>query len=437
MTLDNIRPLLGILVSAFDMILLMVYLNIVFGKTNLKSTKIVYITSFIAIHIIWYALSKLFDLWFVNIMFSFLGVFTLTLLYNSKIVTKIFAILSIQVFGMIAEVLSYGIIHVTARKEFEVLDYGMRFYAMLLSKLILFILIILVSFIVRRNSMIVRFKDVVCLIITPLISFITIIAITFEMGVTEAVSWFTICFIITGIMIINLIVYHLLENIIEATEIREKQSRMESQFAFQEQKYEQTSQSFKKISAIIHDTNKHLIYLRECFERDEKTEAISYINTAVDNMEKSYKRFNTGHLVVDALVSNAYNTAVTNSVNFKSDINIDKDRINIERYDLSVAFGNLLDNAIEACKKVSNLDDRYIRVSIFTSESALVINIVNSKKSSLTKADLKSDKADKLLHGYGLGNVGAIAEKYGGTFISKNNESSFEATVVLPLRDEN
>ena len=174
---------------------------------------------------------------------------------------------------------------------------------------------------------------------------------------------------ILGILVINFIVYYLLNNIIQANEIREKQTQLETQFMFQEKKYEQTSMSFKSISSIIHDTNKHLVYLRECAVQQSYKEAIDYIDKAIDNVKKSYKKVNTGYLVIDALVSNAFNTAEANKIRFKTDISIDKSKINIERYDLSVALGNLLDNAIEACKKIRNLDDRYICL-LYTSDAA-------------------------------------------------------------------
>jgi len=135
------------------------------------------------------------------------------------------------------------------------------------------------------------------------------------------------------------------------------------------------------------------------------------------------------------LVSNAFNTAAANNITFKTDIRIDNSKINIERYDLSVTLGNLLDNAVEACKKISNPDDKYIHVSLFTSDTALIVNIVNAKCANTSKSESKIDKLDTVLHGYGLGNVSAIAEKYGGTFSVESSESSFGATAILPLRD--
>lgn len=157
-------------------------------------------------------------------------------------------------------------------------------------------------------------------------------------------------------------------------------------------------------------SNKHLVYLNECIEHQEYDGAKHYISTAIKHINKSYKRINTGFLLVDALVSNSLNISESNNITFKSDIKIEKERIKVERYDFCVALGNLPDNAVEAARKVINPDDRYISVSIVTGDNSMVIHIENSAE-RMVGNDFKTDKKDKLLHGYGISNVMAISEK--------------------------
>ncbi|MCD7730096.1 MAG: ATP-binding protein [Oscillospiraceae bacterium] len=179
-------------------------------------------------------------------------------------------------------------------------------------------------------------------------------------------------------------------------------------------------------------SNKHLVYLNECIEHQEYDGAKHYISTAIKHINKSYKRINTGFLLVDALVSNSLNISESNNITFKSDIKIEKERIKVERYDFCVALGNLPDNAVEAARKVINPDDRYISVSIVTGDNSMVIHIENSAE-RMVGNDFKTDKKDKLLHGYGISNVMAISEKYGGVFTIEHRESSCEATLIFPL----
>lgn len=426
---EMVQTILAVLGTVFDMFTTMLFYKTCLGNKNIRVNKVLFYVIFALAFGIGMALSQFgYAGLFYSIM-SFAIFFGLTLLYKSKWIIRVFSALSNIVFGMISELISYGIIISTMENTSEE---NLQYYSLLLSKLIIFVITVIVTLIIKKNTQIVKFKDYLCFIITPLISIATIITISFEFDTGEPNATAGICFAAAGLMIINIIVYYLLENIIDATEIREKQARMEQQFAFQEQKYEQASQSFRSISSVIHDTNKHLVYLNECVERREFDEAKHYIGTAIEHIDKSYKRINTGFLPIDALVSNSLNISEANNITFKSDIKIEKERICIERYDLCVALGNLLDNAVEACKKVSNPDDRIISVSIVTGDNSMVIHIENSAE-RMKEIDFKTDKKDKLLHGYGISNVTAISEKYGGVFTIERRESSCEATLIFPI----
>lgn len=434
---ETIQLIFTIAASVFDMIISIIFFEIVLkNRKNWVSTPIYYLFYIGISTVIWFVRIPN-STWLGNILISLLELFLLTVLYESKHIVRIFSSISLMVFSMISEVAANSVLMgIRSIYKSETFESDMYLYAVMLSKLIKFIMVLIILLILKRNAVRADFKDYLCMIIVPFLSIFIIIAITIESKGTIVNAGFTTNTAILGILVINFIVYYLLNNIIQANEIKQKQSRMETQFMFQEKKYEQTSMSFKSISGILHDTNKHLVYLRECVIQKDYSEAIEYIDKAINNLSDSYKRINTGHLVIDALVSNAYNNAEIKNINFRTDIKIDKSKINIERYDLSVVLGNLLDNAIEACTKISNIDDRFIKVNIFTNETALVINILNSAVGENAFTKFKSDKSNKILHGYGLSNVNLIAEKYGGSFITERKESKFEATVILPYANE-
>lgn len=426
---DTIQIILAVLGTVFDMFTTILFFKTCLGNKNIRVNKFLFYAIFVLVFSVDLALSQ-FGLaglfYMIKSGIIFIG---LTILYRSKWLTRIFTALSYLTFSMISELISYGIIISTLPNT---LEQSQQNYSIMLSKLITFAFTVAITLIVRKNTQIVKFKDYLCFIIIPLISIATIITISLEFDTGEPNATIGICFAAAGLMIINIIVYYLLENIIDATEIRQKQARMEQQFAFQEQKYEQVSQSFRNIRSVIHDTNKHLVYLNECIERCEIDEAKRYIGIAIEHIDKSYKRINTGYLPIDALVSNTLNIADANNITLKIDINIEKERICIERYDLCVSLGNLLDNAIEACQKISNPDDRIISVSIVTGDNAMVIHIENAAE-RIKKTDFKTDKNDKLLHGCGISNVNTISEKYGGVFTIERKESSCEASLIFPL----
>lgn len=424
---EIIENVLAILATIFDMVILMVFYKTCMG--SIRVNKLVFYPLYIVAFAVLMMLSQINVFGLFQMVKSFVIFFMLSFIYKSKCVTRIFSSLSYLAFSMLSELISYGVIIATMKNTS---NENLQNYSLMLSKLILFVVVVTVKLIINKNTQIVSFKEYICFIITPMISIITLIVISMEFDTGKPNATMGICFAATGLTVINIIVYYLLENIIEANEIKERQSRIEQQFEYQEKKYEQISQAFKSINSVIHDTNKHLVYLRECIEHDDYDEAKRYIGVAKENIEKSYKRINTGYLPIDSLVSNAINLAETSGTKFKSDIRIEKERITIERYDLCVALGNLLDNAVEACKKVSNAEDKNIAVSVITTDTALVIDIENSAE-RMENPNFKTTKENEIFHGYGISNVRTISEKYGGVFTIERNEASCEAVLILPI----
>ncbi|MCM1523639.1 MAG: GHKL domain-containing protein [Ruminococcus sp.] len=430
MTNGTFMTVWGLLSNIFDMLVTMMFFGSCMGKENIRFSKR---THYILTFVIYFAYV------YVNNLGTYLNnapaanaavsaaVFLLiSLLYRAKWLLRFFAVLSYLFFCMMSEVICYGLLEGWASdmSEYEILTAGAN-----ISTVLVFFIALTVSVIIKGNRGRLSIKDCLSFSITPVISIITLVMISIEDGVPRVSL--TVCIAAVGLAVINLIIFFLLESVTEAAEIRERQGRMEQQFEFQERKYEQASLSFKSISGVIHDTNKHLIYLRECLDKGEYEEAKRYIDKAGERLESSYKRINTGYLPVDALVSSALNAAEAEGIVFKSDIKIEKERITAERYDLCVALGNLLDNAVEACRRVTDLQGRYISLSVVTADSSLVINIENSSPRK-DGEDFKTDKTDRRLHGYGLGNVNAIAEKYGGVFTIERRAVSCEATLILP-----
>lgn len=112
----------------------------------------------------------------------------------------------------------------------------------------------------------------------------------------------------------------------------------------------------------------------------------------------------------------------------------DTDDIPIKPYDLCSILGNLLDNAIEACKKIENLDKRFIQLQIKRQKDMLIINVENS-----FNGEYKLNEDHKFLtiksgegHGFGLRRVERVANKCRGHIQIQPEKALFRVTVFLP-----
>ncbi len=104
--------------------------------------------------------------------------------------------------------------------------------------------------------------------------------------------------------------------------------------------------------------------------------------------------------------------------------------------DIYVLFGNIMDNAMEAVKKVEG--ERIIGVNIQTvNQNFLVINVYNRYVGEIELADNLpvTTKKDTRWHGYGLKSIQYTVEKYGGEMAIKTNDGIFTLSIIFPLNE--
>ena len=95
-------------------------------------------------------------------------------------------------------------------------------------------------------------------------------------------------------------------------------------------------------------------------------------------------------------------------------------------------FGNLLDNALEACEQIKE-GERWIHIKMKKKNQLLYIEIVNAVKNTGIQIDenFVSTKKDGVLHGYGMKNIRDIVEQYNGMFQCKSQEDRFEVVITI------
>ena len=92
----------------------------------------------------------------------------------------------------------------------------------------------------------------------------------------------------------------------------------------------------------------------------------------------------------------------------------------MDELDLYTLFGNALDNAIEANRKISNVHERWISVQIQNKKGILLVEIVNPYEGSLVYDSNHmpvTSKQDTGSHGFGTKSMKNIVEHYGGQMV--------------------
>lgn len=181
-----------------------------------------------------------------------------------------------------------------------------------------------------------------------------------------------------------------------------------------------------------HDMKNHLEILSRLIEGRETALAVKYISDMKDGMQNRGKQIiETGNPIIDAILSEKIHTAREQGISVKDEIFISKG-IGIDSLDGCILFGNIMDNAIEACVKIPSEEERKIRIKMTSKADMLICRFTNTiHKEILIDKNLKTTKDNAEMHGIGVKNIKKSAEKYGGTVSFEKKEGEFEVSFVL------
>ena len=185
----------------------------------------------------------------------------------------------------------------------------------------------------------------------------------------------------------------------------------------------------KKIRAVKHDFNNHIIALDSLFEQDDREKILEYLHDLKQSVSARGEYSQSGVTILDSILNYKISDAVFFGINVELDIIIPS-TLPVKDYDMLIILGNLLDNAIEACQSLEN-GDRFINIQIKYNKNCLLIRIINNYKTENLKPSLLTTKLDKDNHGIGLEQVRKTVDKHDGNFEINICPDAFEATVLL------
>ncbi|MBD5548751.1 MAG: GHKL domain-containing protein [Lachnospiraceae bacterium] len=206
-----------------------------------------------------------------------------------------------------------------------------------------------------------------------------------------------------------------------------------------QERMEEVEQFYDGIRRMKHEMKNHLTNIRGLYESGSFGEMEQYLKKMDGSMDVFELAVRTGNPVTDVIVNDRQKAAEKQGVQFRSAFIYPKsERYNA--YDIGIIINNLLQNALEACGRMSS-GDRYVSISSRQKKKFFLIEVRNSYEGEIvmdTDTDLpvstKGDGTSGFLHGMGLSNVKREAEKYMGDVDIKIKKNEFSVTVLLQER---
>jgi sensor histidine kinase YesM len=236
------------------------------------------------------------------------------------------------------------------------------------------------------------------------------------------------------LLAINYVIFEVYDWISRDAELREQNRLYAQQLELCSQQAEERETLYLEIRRIRHDLKKHLSGLLGMVQTGQINDAEKYIMQLLDVGvgARPGEVSHSGNIIVDSLINNAYALAQKDNIHFNINVLVPA-TIPFENGHLAVILGNLMENALEACKELP-AEQRFISLDISYAKEVFQISIKNSYQKKRKKdifGRYLTTKDDTIYHGLGLSSINHAIANYQGQMeiVDENNE--FQVTVVM------
>ena len=210
---------------------------------------------------------------------------------------------------------------------------------------------------------------------------------------------------------------------------QEKSGQYHSQIAV----YKMLTEQYRQSERLRHDMKNHIIALSGLVRNEEWEKIDDYLKN-MEGIVLDTGGDMTGNKAVDALLYQKRQRAKEGNIQWECDVQIPKECC-INEFDLCVLFGNLLDNALNACERMQRGEGRFIHIQAKTVKKCFLLEVKNSMDRTEKYTDGSTSKEDSREHGIGLLNVGDVVNKYHGVVNMEAEDGIFVISILMPMND--
>lgn len=377
----------------------------------------------------------------LSYLFYDLGTFTILFIYlyfakQGSIPQKIFGVMMVWVIACCSSIAGASLVSLFTKTSISHSALHQNF-SRLLSIIIIKMMQVMIFYILskkrtelldlKRNPMIV----LCCATVMDFVCIILVYSIVYESNEQQSQFLLLLALGLLFLMIVIFLMYELF--------IREEYLNID--LSTKLQRIELESHFFMEIDAMYtdmrtwrHEYKNNLTALRALAEHGDMVKMLAYIDSIAIEPERNLITLQTGNLVLDAVVSSKLWLAKARAIDVSVQAVYPESNL-IEDNDLCAIAGNLLDNAIEACDRMT--DDskkKFITFSLLVMGKNLLLSICNSFNDELKReGDRYLTLKDGHFHGMGIPHVDSIVSKYQGHVIREQKMGIFETHIMLPL----
>lgn len=238
-----------------------------------------------------------------------------------------------------------------------------------------------------------------------------------------------------GMLLVFCLGFVLWKDIIEAYQLKiffeNEKHQLTRQIEIQKVHYLELTNKIEYTIRLKHDQRHHLRILSSLLQNQEINKAQKYLaDYSIHNLDKE-RTLLCENLIIDAILQFYNKLCEQHKINFTVKLDIPVE-VTVSDTDLSLIFGNLLENAYDACME-DTIHNPSIKINGKLKDDKLLIRIENTYNGFI---NIKANKYLSTKHnGFGIGieSVKAIIKNYDGIFDIERTNQFFIVSVIIPL----
>lgn len=231
---------------------------------------------------------------------------------------------------------------------------------------------------------------------------------------------------------IGALIFILLEYLLQRIVKREEDKTIIYQNKLMKQQMDEIENIYMTMRGWRHDYHNHIQSLKGYLSLNKVEQMKNYLNELETDLDSIDTLYHSGNLQLDSILNAKLAIAEKGQIRIHCDASIPP-QLHVSDLDLCVILGNLLDNAIESCRKIKDPDERFIRVYIGILKKQLYISITNATSETVKQRTDYYFTTKRGDHGHGLKRVDQVVKKYDGYLNRQNEPGIFATEIVLPL----
>ena len=211
-------------------------------------------------------------------------------------------------------------------------------------------------------------------------------------------------------LVSDILLYRTMVHTEQRVQLEVENQLLEKQLDAQLAHYSDLTEQYEQIRAMRHDISHHLNTINALLQAGNLKAASEYSEQLLPMQTYISRLGKCKNPVVDAFLYSRMQDAEAKGVPVQADVSLPVE-LPVSNTDLIVAFGNILDNALEACEGVPGAQ---IRLQAYLAKGYLVIHERNPVRGEPAAA--KPRRIPELERGVGFRVLSGLAQKYDGSF---------------------